>query len=62
MKRINEAIAEKFATMTKGQKVLSEFVLEHCEKAAFMNSFELAAVSGVNQDLYEAAAIDAGCA
>ena len=49
MKRINEAIAEKFATMTKGQKVLSEFVLEHCEKAAFMNSFELAAVSGVSQ-------------
>jgi DNA-binding MurR/RpiR family transcriptional regulator len=49
MKRINEAIAEKYSTMTKGQKLLSEFVLEHCEKAAFMNSFELAAVSGVSQ-------------
>jgi DNA-binding MurR/RpiR family transcriptional regulator len=49
MKRINEAIAEKYSAMTKGQKILSEFVLEHCEKAAFMTSFELAAVSGVSQ-------------
>ncbi|MEA4921322.1 MAG: MurR/RpiR family transcriptional regulator [Clostridiaceae bacterium] len=49
MKRINEAIAEKYPGFTKGQRMLAAFVSEHCDKAAFMSSFELASVSGVSQ-------------
>ena len=49
MKRINEAIAQNQDGFTKGQRLLAAFISEHCEKAAFMNSFELAAVSGVSQ-------------
>lgn len=49
MKRLNEAIAEKVNGFTKGQHLLARFVTEHCEKAAFMSSFDLAAVTGVSQ-------------
>lgn len=49
MKRINEAISEKYPSFTKGQRLLAAFVSEHCDKAAFMSSFELASVSGVSQ-------------
>lgn len=49
MKRLNEAIAEKGNSFTKGQHLLARFVTEHCEKAAFMSSFDLAAVTGVSQ-------------
>ncbi len=49
MKRINEAIAEKVNGFTKGQHLLARFVTEHCDKAAFMSSFDLAAVTGVSQ-------------
>ncbi len=49
MKRINEAISENYAGFTKGQRLLASFVTEHCDKAAFMTSFELSAVSGVSQ-------------
>jgi len=49
MKRINEAIAEKMNTFTRGQKLLATFISEHCDKAAFMSSFELAAYTGVSQ-------------
>ncbi|MBR4955279.1 MAG: MurR/RpiR family transcriptional regulator, partial [Clostridia bacterium] len=49
MKRINEAIAEKMNDFTRGQKLLATFISEHCDKAAFMSSFELAAFTGVSQ-------------
>ena len=49
MKRINEAIAEKANSFTKGQHLLARFITEHCDKAAFMSSFDLAAVTGVSQ-------------
>ena len=49
MKRINEAIAEKVNGFTKGQHLLARFITEHCDKAAFMSSFDLAAVTGVSQ-------------
>ena len=49
MKRINEAIAEKASSFTKGQHLLARFISEHCDKAAFMSSFDLAAVTGVSQ-------------
>lgn len=49
MKRINEAIAEKVNGFTKGQHLLVRFITEHCDKAAFMSSFDLAAVTGVSQ-------------
>ncbi|MBE6993043.1 MAG: MurR/RpiR family transcriptional regulator [Ruminococcaceae bacterium] len=49
MKRINEAISEKYPGFTKGQRLLASFVTEYCDKAAFMSSFELASVSGVSQ-------------
>lgn len=49
MKRINEAIAEKYSSFTKGQRLLAEFISAHCDKAAFMSSFEMADVSGVSQ-------------
>ncbi len=49
MNRINELIAERRGDFTRGQKILSDFLLEHTDKAAFLNSHELAAVSGVSQ-------------
>jgi len=49
MKRINEAITEKVNSFTKGQHLLARFITEHCDKAAFMSSFDLAAVTGVSQ-------------
>lgn len=49
MKRIHEAIAEKVNSFTKGQHLLAQFITEHCDKAAFMSSFDLAAVTGVSQ-------------
>lgn len=49
MKRINEAIAEKVNGFTKGQHLLARFITEHCDKTAFMSSFDLAAVTGVSQ-------------
>lgn len=49
MKRISEAISESMPRMTRGQRLLAAFVTEHCDRAAFMSSFELAAVSGVSQ-------------
>ncbi len=49
MKRINEAISERYPAFTKGQRLLASFVTENCDKAAFMSSFELASVSGVSQ-------------
>jgi DNA-binding MurR/RpiR family transcriptional regulator len=49
MKRINEAISEKMNSFTKGQRLLAAFILEHCDKAAFMSSFELADYTGVSQ-------------
>ncbi|MBR4874951.1 MAG: MurR/RpiR family transcriptional regulator, partial [Clostridia bacterium] len=49
MKRINEAISEKYQGFTKGQRTLAAYVSEHCDKAAFMSSFELADASGVSQ-------------
>lgn len=49
MKRINEAITENAGTFTKGQHLLARFVTEHCDKAAFMSSFDLASVTGVSQ-------------
>lgn len=49
MKRINEAISEKYSAFTKGQRILAAYVSDHCDKAAFMSSFELADASGVSQ-------------
>ena len=49
MMRISEIISEKYSGFTKGQRLLATFVLDHCDKAAFMSSFELASVSGVSQ-------------
>ena len=49
MKRINEAIAEQAGRFTRGQQLLAHFISEHCDKAAFMSSFDLAAVTGVSQ-------------
>lgn len=49
MKRIDEALTEQAQTMTRGQRVLADFITEHCDKAAFMSSFELSAVTGVSQ-------------
>jgi len=49
MKRINEAISEKYPAFTKGQRTLAAYVTEHCDKAAFMSSFELADAAGVSQ-------------
>lgn len=49
MKRIHEAIAEKYNSFTKGQALLANYISEHCDKAAFLNSFELADVTGVSQ-------------
>ena len=49
MKRINEVISEKRNDLTRGQKLLANFISEHCDKAAFMSSFELAAYTGVSQ-------------
>ncbi|MBR5390891.1 MAG: MurR/RpiR family transcriptional regulator [Clostridia bacterium] len=49
MKRINEAITENAGGFTKGQHLLARFVTEHCDKAAFMSSFDLASVTGVSQ-------------
>ena len=49
MKRIYEAISEKYPAFTKGQRVLAAYVSDHCDKAAFMSSFELADAAGVSQ-------------
>ena len=49
MKRINEVISEKRNEFTRGQNLLANFISEHCDKAAFMSSFELAAYTGVSQ-------------
>ena len=49
MKRLSQAISEVMPHLTKGQRLLVAFVTEHCDRAAFMSSFELAAVSGVSQ-------------
>ncbi len=49
MKRLSQAIAAVTPQLTKGQRLLAAFVTEHCDRAAFMSSFELAAVSGVSQ-------------
>ena len=49
MKRMSEAISENMPRLTRGQRLLAAFVTEHCDRAAFMSSFELAAVSGVSQ-------------
>ena len=49
MKRISEAISENMSQLTRGQRLLAAFVTEHCDRAAFMSSFDLAAVSGVSQ-------------
>ena len=49
MKRIHEAITENAGSFTKGQHLLARFITEHCDKAAFMSSFDLAAVTGVSQ-------------
>ena len=49
MKRINEAISENAGTFTKGQHIIARFITEHCDKAAFLSSFDLAAVTGVSQ-------------
>lgn len=49
MKRIHEALTEKAAGFTKGQRLLARFITEQCEKAAFMSSFDLASVTGVSQ-------------
>lgn len=49
MKRMSEAISESMPRLTRGQRLLAAFVTEHCDRAAFMSSFELAAVSGVSQ-------------
>ena len=49
MKRINDAINESFGDFTKNQKVLSQFILSYCDKAAFMTAAEIAAASGVSQ-------------
>ena len=44
MKRINDAISECFPDFTKNQKVLSQFILNYCDKAAFMTAAEIAAL------------------
>lgn len=49
MKRINEAIAENAGLFTKGQHIIARFITEHCDKAAFLSSFDLATVTGVSQ-------------
>lgn len=49
MQRISQAIALQADNMTKGQRILAAFVGEHCEKAAFMTSFELASATGLGQ-------------
>ncbi len=49
MKRISEAISESMPRLTRGQRLLAAFITEHCDRAAFMSSFDLAAVSGVSQ-------------
>lgn len=49
MKRINEAIAERYNNLTKGQRMLATFITEHCDKAAFLSSFELAGITGLSQ-------------
>lgn len=49
MKRILEAISERANSFTKGQHLLAQFITDHCDKAAFMSSFDLAAVTGVSQ-------------
>jgi len=49
MRRISEAIAGMNPTMTKSQRLLSAYVVDHCDRAAFMNSFELASATGLSQ-------------
>lgn len=49
MKRINEALTEHAQELTRGQRLLAAYVTDHCDKAAFMSSFELAAITGVSQ-------------
>lgn len=49
MKRINEALTEHMQDLTRGQRVLAAYVTDHCDKAAFMSSFELASITGVSQ-------------
>ena len=49
MKRINDAIAECGAEFTKNQKLLSQFIVNYCDKAAFMTAGQIAAASGVSQ-------------
>lgn len=49
MKRIHEALTERAADFTKGQRLLARFITEQCEKAAFMSSFDMASVTGVSQ-------------
>lgn len=49
MKRINEAITEHAHIFTRGQRVLAMYINDHCDRAAFMSSFELAGITGVSQ-------------
>ena len=60
MKPISQVIAEKYGTMTKGQRLLAAYVTEHCDKAAFKNSFELAGLAGVSQSTVVRFAIAVG--
>lgn len=49
MKRISDAINESFGDLTKNQKVLSQYILAECDKAAFMTAAEIAEAAGVSQ-------------
>ena len=49
MKSISEAISNNADSFTRGQRLLASFITEHCDKAAFMSSFELADFTGVSQ-------------
>jgi len=49
MRRISEAIAETTPHMTRSQRLLAGYIIDHCDRAAFMNSFELASVTGLSQ-------------
>ncbi|MEA5038531.1 MAG: MurR/RpiR family transcriptional regulator [Clostridiaceae bacterium] len=49
MRRISEALTEHAQELTRGQRVLAAYVTDHCDKAAFMSSFEMAAITGVSQ-------------
>lgn len=49
MPTVKELISEKYIFLTKGERILADFILGNVTEAAFMTSYTMGAVSGTSQ-------------